>query len=129
VAGELAAGGRLAGALEAGHEDHGGRLAREDQVATGAAHQRGQLLVHELDDLLPRVQRLEHLGARGALLHLRGELLDDVEVDVGLEQREPHLSHRLRDVLLGELTAPLDVGQGGLEPVGEGLEHAGLEAR
>ena len=41
VAGELAAGRRLARALEAGHQDHRGRRSlANDEVAAGAAHQR-----------------------------------------------------------------------------------------
>jgi hypothetical protein len=35
-----------------------------------------------------------------------GLVLDDLEVDVGLEQREPDLAHRLVDVVLGQ-RAPL----------------------
>ena len=124
VAGELAAGGGLARALEAGHEDHRrARLAREDEVAAGAAHQLGQLLVDELHDLLARVQRLEHLGAERALLHRGGELLDDLEVDVGLEQRQADLAHGLVDVVLGQLAARADVGEGRLEAFGERVEH------
>ena len=52
-----------------------------------------------------------------ALLHLRDERLDDLEVDVGLEQREPDLAHRLVDVGLGELAAVADVGERRLEAV------------
>ena len=40
--------------------------------------------------------------AERALAHVRDELLDDVEVDVGLEQREADLAHRARDRLLVE---------------------------
>jgi hypothetical protein len=79
------------------------------------AHQRRELLVDQLHDLLSGVQRLEHLGAERALLHRRGELLDHLEVDVRLEQREADLAHRLVDVVLGELSARADVAEGGLE--------------
>ena len=56
-------------------------------------------------------------------LTLRRELLDDLEVDVGLEQREADLAHRLVDVVLGQRAAGTDVGQGRLELLGEGVEH------
>ena len=32
------------------------------------------------------------------------EILDDLEVDVGLEQRETHLAQALANVLLGQLS-------------------------
>ena len=61
--GELRAGGRLAGALEAGHQDHGRPRGGEGEVARGAAHQARELLVDDLDDLLAGVEGLEHAGA------------------------------------------------------------------
>ena len=64
--------------------------------------------------LLARVQRLHHGLAERTLLHGRGELLDHLEVDVGLEQRETHLAHRLVHVILGQLAARANVAEGGL---------------
>ena len=51
------------------------------------------------------------------------ELLDDLEVDVGLEQREPDLARRARDGLLVETGPPSEVAEGVLESVGERVEH------
>ena len=65
----------------------------------------------------------EHVLPERALLHRRGELLDDLEVHVGLEQGEAHLAHGLVDVVLGQLAARADIAEGGLKPVGEGVEH------
>jgi hypothetical protein len=126
VAGELAAGGRLARALQACHQDHGGAWPSEGQLAARAAHQLGQLVGHDLHDLLARVERLEHVLAERPLLYRRGELLDDLEVHVRLEQREAHLAHRLVHVVLGQLAARADVAEGALEAVGEGVEHMSL---
>ena len=117
VAGELGAGRGLTRALEPGHQHDGGRLAGEGDVASGAAHQRRELLAYQLDHLLPRVERLEDLGPERPLLDLRRERLDDLEVHVGLEQREPDLAHRLRDVVLGQLAARADVRQRRLKPI------------
>ena len=94
--GQLGRRGRLARALQAGHQDDRRRARREGQPGRGAAHQRGQLLVDDLDDLLAGVELLADLDAQAALLHGRRELLDDLEVDVGLEQREADLAHRAR---------------------------------
>ena len=77
----------------------------------------GRDLVFDLHDLLAGVERLERLRAQGALLHGRGELLDDLEVHVRLQQREAHLAHRLRDVLLGQLAARADIAEGLLKAV------------
>src|SRR5215207_3498875 len=117
VAGELRAGGGLARALEARHQDHGRPGLGEGQIAAGAAHELGELLGDDLHHLLARVERLEHLLAGGALLDPGGELLDDLEVHIGLEQRQAHLAHGLGDVVLGQPAARADVAEGGLEAV------------
>jgi hypothetical protein len=120
---ELPAGGRLPRALEARHQDHGRGRRRKRHLARGLPHQRRQLLVHDLHDLLARVEALHHLVPERAFLHGVGELLDDAEVDVRLEQREADLAHRLADVVLVQLAARADVGEGRLELVGEKVEH------
>ncbi len=96
---------------------------RQHEVAAASAHQRGELVGDDLHHLLAGVQRAQHVLPEGPLLDRRGELLHDLEVHVGLEQREPHLAHRLVDVVLGQLAARADIVEGGLEPVGEGVEH------
>ena len=106
---ELAAGRCLTRALQAGHQDHGRAGRRKREVAAGTAHQVRQLLVDDLHDLLAGVEALQHVGAQTALLHRRRELLDDLEVDVGLEQRKTDLPHRAVDVGLGQLAAAADV--------------------
>ena len=71
----------------------------------------------------PGLSVADHVGAEAALLDRRRELLDDLEVDVGLEQREADLAHRGVDVVLGQRAAAADVGERGLELLGEGVEH------
>jgi hypothetical protein len=73
--------------------------------------------VDDLDDLLARLQALQDLLAERALPHLRDELLDDLEVDVGLEERETDLAHRTRDRVVVELSASAQVAESALEPV------------
>ena len=46
-----------------------------------------------------------------------GEVLDDLEVDVGLEQREAHLAQGLVDVVLGELAPRANIGEHALQAV------------
>ena len=69
------------------------------------AEDRGQLLVDDLDDLLAGVEALEHLGADCARADARHEVLDDAEVDVRLEQRQPDLAHCGVDVGFGDTAA------------------------
>ena len=94
-----------------------GGLLGERELRVAAAHEGRQLLVDDPHDLLAGREALRHLGAERAGPHLRHEVLDDLEVDVGLEQREADLAHRARDGVLVELAAAADVVQGGLEPV------------
>ena len=61
--------------------------------------------------------------AERALAHRRDELLDDLEVDVGLEQGQADLPRRARDGLLVEARAAAEVAEGVLEAVGERVEH------
>ena len=100
----------------------GGRCEKASRESDGA-EELGQLLVHDLHDLLARREALLHVLAERALAHLRDELLDDAEVDVGLEQREAHLAHRAGDRLLVEDAAPAEVAEGALELVAERVEH------
>ena len=67
--------------------------------------ERDELVVDDLDDLLAGGQALEDLRADGALADARDEVLDDLEVDVGLEQREADLAHGGIDVGLADPAA------------------------
>ena len=120
---ELAAGGGLTGALQAGHQDHGGRTRRERDPRRLAAHQRGQLVVDDLDDLLARVELLGDLDPERALLDRVRELLDDLEVDVRFQQRETDLAHRLVDVVLGQCPTLSNTCERALEFFRQRVEH------
>jgi hypothetical protein len=54
-------------------------------------------------------------SAPSARSHLGDELLDHLEVDVGLEQRQPNLAHRAWIASSGVLLA--QIAEGALEPV------------
>ena len=64
VHGQLAGQGGLAGALQAGEQDHGRRVLGELQPTGLAAEQLDELLVDDLDDLLGGVQRARDLRRR-----------------------------------------------------------------
>ena len=76
-----------------------------DGLAVGA--ERGdQFVMDDLDHHLAGRDRLDDGGADRLLADAIGEASDDLERDVGLEQRAAHLAHRGVDVLLGQRTAP-----------------------
>src|SRR5262245_16647559 len=114
---ELRGGRRLARALEPGEQDHRGRPTGEGELRAAGAHQGRQLVVDDLHDLLARRDALQDLLTERPLPDLSNEVLDDLEVDVGLEQGEPDLAHRARNRLLVELSAPAEITEGALEPV------------
>ena len=75
----------LTGALQAHEHDDIGNTVAKDELALGGAEHLGELVEHDLDDVLRRRQRLHDLGGHAALLGLGNELLDDLKVNVGLE--------------------------------------------
>ena len=100
----------------------GGTLG-EPQRPGLAAEDADQFLVDDLDDLLCRVQRGVDLCALRPLADVADELLDDVEVDVRLEQREPDLAGGGVDVGVGQPGLAPQVAERGGQPVGKGVEQ------
>ena len=99
---ELAASRRLSCALEPHHHDDGRRVRGQSQTGPLAAHHLPQLVPHDLDDLMPRGQTLEDFLPNSFLANPLDEVLDDLEVDVGFEQRKTNLFQGFCDVLFGE---------------------------
>jgi hypothetical protein len=82
-----------------------------------------QLIVHDLDDLLARLDAVQHVGPQRALAHASHELLDNLEVDIRLEQRETNLAQGDVEVGLGDLGLASQTGSDRLETRGQGFEH------
>ena len=99
---ELCAVGRLARALQADQHDDGRRLGGDLELLVLAAHERGQLFVDNLDDHLRGREAFEHVRTDAALGRFFNEVLDDLVVDVGLQQRQTDLAHGFLDVGLGQ---------------------------
>src|SRR5262249_31007211 len=109
-------------ALQPGQQDHG-RRPPEREPGVARAHERRELLVDDLHDLLARREALQDVLAERALLDRRREVSCDLEVDVGLEQGEADLPHRLRDRPLVEATAATQAAESRLQLVGKRVEH------
>jgi hypothetical protein len=75
--------------------------------------------VHDLDHLLAGREAVQHVRAHRPFANAVDELLDDCEVDVGLEQRQADLAHGLVDVVLGQPPLALEAVEGGAEPIGK----------
>ena len=113
--GELSGGRRLAGALQADHHDDRWRLRREVQPDVLAAQDLDQLVMDDLDDLLPRAQALHHFLSERLLLHGIRELLHDLEVHVGFEQGDSDFLERLVEVLFADAAFALEVLENALQ--------------
>ena len=91
--------------------------------AVARRQERDELVVDDLHDLLAGRQAGEDVGPDRPLADARDEVLDDLEVDVRLEQRQADLAHRGIDVGLAD---PAAAGQGAerlAQPLAEGVEH------
>jgi len=121
VLGELGGAGGLAGALEA-DEEHAQRAAGVDRAFAFAEELR-ELVGHDLDGHLARVDGLDDGLAEAGDLDAFGEVLGDLEIDVGGHQRRAHLGQRRGDVLFGQLGQPPEVAEGLGEFFGEVGEH------
>jgi len=124
VQGELGRGGGLAGALQPHQHHHRGRRLGVLQPGLPSAQHLHQLLVHHVDDLLHGREAGEHLGAQRPLLHPLDKLADDLEVDVRLQQSQPHLAQRLVQDALGDGAAAAQAAKYALKLVGKGFEHS-----
>jgi hypothetical protein len=122
VPGELRGRRRLAGALEADHRDDG-RIALEVERPVAGAEELHELVVDDLHDLLAGGQGLQDVGADRLLADAADEVLDDLEVDVRLEQRETDLAHRGIDVRLADAATAGQVGERLAKALAQAVEH------
>jgi hypothetical protein len=133
---QLAGHRRLADALQADEHD-GGDTAAACQGRVDRPHQGHELLLADLDEVLPR--RDAQRPARGVLhpgVDLRSErplldpgeeVADDGQVDVRFEQGHADVAQGLGDALVAELANARQALSGRRESPGQGLEHGGGE--
>ena len=88
------------------------------------AHQVDELFVHGLHHLLSRRDALQHLLPESTLLDACNERPCDLVVDVRFQQRTPHLSKRLFDVGLGQLSVATKFLENAFEFIGQQVEHS-----
>ena len=89
--------------LQAAHHQHGLAFVFDAQIlGLIAAHQLGQFLVDDLDDLLGGGQAFHDLLPHGTLRDLSAEVFGNFVVDIGFQQRHADFAHGSFDVRLGE---------------------------
>ena len=120
---QLAGGGCLARALQAGHQDYGGRLRGKFEARGVASERLHQLVAHDLDDLLGGRERSHHFLAERLLANVVNQFFDDFEVDIGFQQRQPNFAQRLLDVLFRQAALATQVLEGALQFFCEVLKH------
>ncbi len=101
-----------------------GRLRGEFEAGRVFAQQRDQLVADDLDDLLGGRERGEDFGADGFDANLLDQVADDVEVDVGFEQRDANFAQGFGDVLFGERALAAKGLEGALEFVSKVFKHS-----
>ena len=125
---QLARGGGLTGTLQTDHQQRRRRIIGEAQPGVMAAKDLDHLLVDDLDHLLARREGGEHVLAHRLFPDVANELFDDLEVHVGLEQRQADFPQRVLHVFGRELTFALQVLENPLELVAEILKHSSCHA-
>ncbi len=120
--GQLARRGGFARTLQADHHDDDGPVL-EVEARVFAAEQLNELIVDDLDHLLTGREALEHVGPERLLAHAVHELLDDLEIDVGLKQGQPHFAQPVLDVFLIQPGLTAQVAEGFGQAVGKTVEH------
>ena len=115
---QLAAGRGLTGTLEPAHHDDGRTGLHEVDARVDRAQKLEQLVVDDLDHQLPGLEGVDDVLADGFVDDLVGEILDDLKIDVGLEQRGADLAHGFADVFLGDLPPAGERAENGGEFVG-----------
>ena len=113
--GQLAGGRGLTRTLQSRHQNHGRRLRCEFESGGIGSQHRDQLVANDLDDLLGGRKRGQHLLTQSLGADVLDQLLDDVQVDVGFEQRDPDLFERLADIFLGDGALATQVLKGALK--------------
>ena len=65
--------------------------------------------MENLNDLLAGRDAAQHLFAQRLFFDPGDEILRDLVIDIGFEQSEPHLTHRVADVRFADRTMPAQV--------------------
>ena len=97
--------GGLTRALKSDEQDDGRAGLGEGEATRLSAQDGDQLVMDDFHDLLSGVECLTHFVAESTLAHPSGEVFDDAQRDIGIQESTPDFSNRRVDVRSGELAA------------------------
>ena len=100
---QLGCGGRFAGALKAGEQDHAGRAIRSLDFRRFSAQDAGEFFPDDLHDGLAGRKRGEDIPVDSSFSDVVDEGTGDLEIDVRFEECQADLAKGLVDVLFAEL--------------------------
>ncbi len=109
--------------LQADQHDFDRRLDLEIELARRTAHRVLQLGRDELDQMLLGRERAQHFGAERLAFDVLDKIADDLDIDVGFEQREPDFAQRILDIALGDPALALEFLENSFEAVAERIKH------
>ena len=90
-----------------------------------ATERHGQLLVHDLHDLLSRREALQHLLRQGARPDADKQVVGDLHRDVRLQQRRTDICERVVHLLGVELASLAELREDAIQALGQRVEHSG----
>ena len=100
VRGQFGGESGLTRALQTCDEDDT-RLAFQVDINSVAAHEFGQLVVHDFDHHVARLHRGKYLLAKGFLFDVVGNILGNLIADVGVQEGATDLLHRVGNIDFG----------------------------
>ena len=121
---ELARGRRLAGTLQAYHQERDWRGGVQiERNGPSTTERFDQLIVDDLDDHLARADAIQHFGAQRPLAHAVDEIPHHRQRHVRLEQRQPHLAQGVGNVVLRQPAARAEPVENVGELARQRVEH------
>ena len=102
VFGQLGGGGGFTRTLQARHQDHGGRLRSQIDVAHALTHRRGEFFADDTDQHLAGLQRAHDFRAESFVFDARNKVAHHGQGHVGFEQGHAHLTQHVLYVGLGD---------------------------
>ncbi len=87
------------------------------------AHQGGDFLLYDFNELLRRGKAGHHFLTDRSLLNRLDEILDHFKIDVGLQEGDPYLFQGLLDILFGQFPMASQSFKNTLEFCRKALKH------
>ena len=102
VLGQLGSRGGFTRALQTSHQDHGGWLRRQVNVADALAHGRGQFFADDADQYLAGLQGAHHIGAQCFFLDAGNKVPYHRQGHIGLQQSHAHFTQHVLHIGFGD---------------------------